>query len=99
MEIIDRKRSRSNPNREVKVITIPAHLDDVEPKEQDLDADPSEAGDNGLKERQGATSNAGEREKKKKKDFSLGLLRLPKTVGGLKFFKGKVVFLLLVRCQ
>ena len=52
VEIIDRKRSRSNPNREVKVITIPAHLDDVEPQEQDLDADPSEAGDNGLKERQ-----------------------------------------------
>ena len=52
VEIIDRKRSRSNPNREVKVITIPAHLDDVEPQEQDLDADPSEASDNGLKERQ-----------------------------------------------
>ena len=52
VEIIDRKRSRSNPNREVKVITIPAHLDDVEPQEQDLDADPSEVGDNGLKERQ-----------------------------------------------
>ena len=69
MEIIDRKRSRSNPNREVKVITILAHLDDVEPQEQDLDADPSEAGDNGLKERQRATSNAGEREEKKKKRF------------------------------
>ena len=67
MEIFDRKRSRSNPNREVKVITIPAHLDDVEPKEQDLDADPSQAGDNGLKERQRATSNTGEREKKKEK--------------------------------
>ena len=45
MEIFDRKRSRSNPNREVKVITILAHLDDVEPQEQDLDADPSEGGE------------------------------------------------------
>ena len=36
----------------------------------------------------------GRERKKKKKDFSLGLLRLTKTVGGLKFFKGKVVFLL-----
>ena len=56
VEIIDRKRSKCNPNREVKVITIPAHLDDVEPQEQDLNVDPNEAGDNGLKERQRAAA-------------------------------------------
>ena len=41
-----------------------------------------------------------ERERKSKNfDFWLGLLKLTKTVGGMKFFKGKVVFCYLVRCQ
>ena len=49
-----------------------------------------------MKERQKATSNAGEREREKIFFFFfwLGLLRLTKTVGRMKFFKGKVVFLL-----
>ena len=49
----------------------------------------------------------GRERKSKNFDFWLGLLRLTKTVGGLnhctvggmKFFKGKVVFCYLVRCQ
>lgn len=44
-EIIKRKRRRGNPHRELKVVPPPHHLHDVQPQEQDLDADTSQAGE------------------------------------------------------
>lgn len=42
VKVVNRKRSRSDPHREFKIVAAPSDLDDVEPQEQDLDANPSE---------------------------------------------------------